>query len=237
MAGDSFVFLRTSERAAVVHPRHHPPPPRDGTVKIVGEAKVLGRQVVVMELTGPGGNERRVWVDTSLPAVLKGEPVGKGEPHGPERQFLSIRSGVGCPPNSFKIPSGWTVRQGGGAPDGPEERSHGRRHEAATLADVVAAVGFEPPPPPWLPEGFKPRNWAWVDTREGKAAQILYSNGSRNISIFWRPVDGPPPYCPKEGCRDRKGQPVFFGQVGKLGMAVTGDLPPADLERVAGLRK
>jgi hypothetical protein len=76
-----------------------------------------------------------------------------------------------------------------------------------------------------------------VDTREGKAAQILYSNGSRKISVFWRPSDGPPPFCPAGGCRDRKGSPVFFGQVGNLGLAVTGDLSPADLEHVAGVRK
>ena len=237
MAGDSSVFLRTKERMAVVRPRHHMPPPPDGGVKIVGQAKVLGRSVVVIELTGPGGHERRVWVDTSLPVVLKGEPVGKSDHHGPERQFLSIRDGAGCAQNAFQIPAGWTVRQGNASPEGGEERRHGLRHEAASLAEVVAEVGFEPPSPPWLPVGFQPKNWAWVETREGKAAQIFYSNGTKNISIFWRPADGPPPYCPSEGCRDRKGEAVFFGQVGKLGLAVTGDLPPADLERVAGIRK
>jgi hypothetical protein len=238
MAGDNSVFLRNKDRVALVHPRHHmPPPPEEGGVKIVGQARVLGRSVLVIELTGPGGHERRVWVDTSHPAVLKGEPVGKGDHHGPERQFLSIRPGAGCAQNAFQIPAGWTVRQGDGPPEGGDERHRGRRHEAASLAEVVAQVGFEPPSPPWLPSGFQPRNWAWVETREGKAAQIFYSNGTSNISIFWRPVDGPPPYCPSEGCRDHKGEPVFFGQVGKLGLAVTGDLPPGDLERVAGIRK
>jgi hypothetical protein len=237
MTGDSTVFLRTKERSAIVLPRHHMPPPPDGNVKIVGQAKVLGRPVLVLELVGPGGHGRRVWMDTSLPAVLKGEPIGKDDHLPPERQFLAIRPGVGCPPNSFQIPAGWTVRQGGGPPEGGEERRHGRRHEAASLSAMIAEVGFEPPPPPWMPAGFSAKNWAWVETREGKAAQIFYANGEKNISIFWRPADGPPPYCPKEGCRDRKGQAVVFGHVGKLGMAVTGNIPPEDLERVAGLRK
>lgn len=239
MAGDSSVFLRNRERVAVVHSRFRmpPPPPQDGNVKVVGRAKVLGRTVVVMDVAGPGGRERRVWVDTSLPAVLKGEPVRKGDHPGPERQFLSIRPGVGCAPNAFRVPAGWTVRKGGGPPEGGEERGHGRRHEAASLAEVVAAVGFEPPPPPWLPDGFRPWNWAWVETREGKAAQIFYSDGTRNISVFWRSEVGAPPYCPHEGCRDRKGRAVFFGHVGRMGLAVTGDLPAPDLERVAGLRR
>ena len=239
MAGDSAVFLRTAERTAFVHSRRlMPPPPPDANVKIVGQAKILGRPVLVLEITGPGGHQNRVWLDTSLPVVLKGEPIGNGDHHGPEREFLSIRPAGRCSGDAFRIPAGWTSRQGGGPPgEGGGERHQGRRHEAASLAEVVAQVGFEPPQPPWMPVGFQPKSWAWVETREGKAAQIFYANGPKNISIFWRPADGPPPYCPKEGCRDRKGQAVFFGQLGKLGMAVTGNLPAEDLERVAGIRK
>lgn len=238
MAGDSTVFLRNGDRSAVVHPRHRmPPPPTDADVKIVGQTRVLGRAVLVMEISGAEGPERRVWVDTALPAVLKEEAIGNAGRRGPQRHFLSIRPGTGCPPDAFRIPAGWTVRRGGGPGEGGEGPHHGRRHEAASLEEVVAQVGFEPPVPPWLPAGFLAKSYAWVETREGKAVQILYSNGPNSISIFWRPMDGPPPYCPGEGCRDHKGQPVFFGQVGKLGLSVTGDLPPADLEKVAGIRR
>jgi hypothetical protein len=236
MSGDSVVFLRPSDRSATVRPRRHQPlPPRGGDAKVVGTSRYLGRSVLEVELMGPLGRGRRVWVDTSLPVVLKGEPIGPGHLHLPERQFLSIRPGVGCAPSAFSIPAGWTVRQESSRADSGGGR--GRRHEASSLAEVVAAVGFEPPPPPWLPAGFAPRNWAWVDTREGPAAQILYSDGTRNLSLFWRAAQGPPPFCPADGCRDHKGAPVFFGQVGNLGLAVTGDLAPADLEHVAGVRK
>jgi len=234
MAGDSVVFLRNSERTANVH--HRGPPPGDWNAKLVGREKYLGRPVLVFDATGPFGRGHRVWVDTSLPAVLKDEPTGPSGPPIPERQFLSIRSGTGCAPDAFRIPEGWVVRESDGPPEGGG-RGHGRRHEAASLAELVAAVGFQPPPPPWLPEGFQPRSWAWVETREGKAAQIFYANGARSVSVFWRASDGPPPFCPATGCRDRKGAPVFFGQVGNLGLAVTGNLSPADLEHVAGVRK
>jgi len=233
---DSVVFLRPSDRSATVHPRRQRPPPvQNGELKVVGTTRYLGRPVLVVDIAGPLGHMRRVWVDTTLPVVLKGEPAGPERRHPPERQFLSIRPGVGCAPSSFAIPAGWTVRREP-SPAGPGG-GRDRRHESTSLAEVVAAVGFEPPPPPWLPAGFAPRNWAWIDTREGRAVQILYSDGARSISLFWRPADGPPPLCPSEGCRDHKGAPVFFGQVANLGLAVTGDLAPADLAHVAGARK
>lgn len=244
MAGDSLVMLRPRERSGFVHPQRPLPPGMDA--RITGTDRYLGRSVLVMEIKGPMGHGRRLWVDTSLPAILKGEPLGKEGRRGPERQFLSIRPGVGCAPGSFQLPSGWTLRKGPPPPppdgpggpggDGDQHRRH-PRHEVANLAQLAAAVGFDPPPPPWLPAGFAPRSYGWVDTREGPAAQILYSNGKQNLSVFWRPAGGPPPFCPAGGCKDREGRPVVFGQSGKLGMAVTGDLPAADLEKVAGTRK
>ena len=248
MAGDSMVMLRPQEKSGFVHPQF--PHPRGMEAKIIGADRYLGRNVLTMEVKGPFGHGRKLWVDTSLPAILKGEPLGKEGRRGPERQFLSIRPGVGCPPGSFQLAAGWTLRKGPpppppGGPVGPGgpggeadgQRRHHPRHEVANLAELTAAVGFEPPPPPWLPAGFAPRSYGWIDSREGMAAQILYSNGKQNLSVFWRPAGGPPPFCPSGGCKDREGRPVVFGQSGKLGMAVTGDLSSEDLEKVAGTRK
>jgi hypothetical protein len=241
MAGDSSVFLRFQDRSAMVHPRRFPPPPPGGHVKVRGAARYLGRQVLILEVSSPFGPARRFWVDTSLPAVLKGEPIGDEgpSPHPrPERQFLSIRAGSGCSPDAFRIPQGWTRRQGRPPfEEGDRHPQGGRRHESSSLQELAKAVGFEPPSPPWLPAGFQLRSLAWVETRDGRAAQLLYSDGRRNVSVFWRSGGDPPPFCPEGGCKDRTGNLVFFGHVGKLSLAVTGDIASADLERVAGLRK
>lgn len=238
MAGDSSVFLKPDEKTAKVQPRRRPPPAPPGGIQIVGKAVVLGRPVVVVELKDPHGSLHRFWVDTLLSVVLKTESPDGGH-HGPDRQFLSISPGQGCPPGSFAVPADWAVRRGptpGGEQGGPP-REGPRRHEVAGPAELEAAVGFAPPPPPWLPSGFAPLGWAWVETREGKAGQILYGDGKRNVSLFWRPSNEPPPYCPAGGCKDRKGNPVVFNRLGKLGLAVTGDLPPELLDKVAGLKK
>lgn len=238
IAGDSTVILRPAEKTGWKHPKHRPPP--DMEARIVGTDRFLGRSVLLVEARGPFGHGHRLWIDTSLPAVLKGEPLGKEDHPGPERQFLSIRPGTGCPQGSFQLPADWTWREGPPPPPpgGPDEpRREHRRHEASSLAELSSAVGFDLPSPPWLPAGFQPRNFGWVETREGRAAQVLYTDGTRNVSIFWRPLGGPPPYCPAGGCKDRQGKPVVFGVAGRFGLAVTGDLPSEDLERVAGTRK
>lgn len=239
MAGDSSVFLKTHDRSASIHPRHMPPPPSlVGHVNVKGQTRYLGRNVLLLEANDPFGRTHRFWVDTTLPAVLKGESVGDEGPHRPERQFLSIQAGTGCPPDAFRIPQGWTIRRGQPPrSDGSPPRDGERRHESASLQELAKAVGFIPPSPPWLPSGFQVRSLAWVETRDGRAAQILYSDGHKNISVFWRMGGDPPPFCPEGGCKDRRGNLVTFGRAGKLSLAVTGDIAPSDLERVAGNKR
>lgn len=240
LAGDSAVFLDASSRTAWVGPRRRFPSRPDAEFAIVRTESFLGRQVVVAEIRDPRGRGRRLWVDTTLPLVLRSEPLGR-ERRGPDRQFLDLRPGVPCPAGSFKIPTGWTLRQGPPPPPkGPDGRipPERRRHAVATPEELAAVVGFAPPAPPWLPSGFVARNWAWVESRHGKAAQILYGDGDRSVSIFYRPgTDEPPPICPSQGCKDRKGRSVYFGKNGKFDLIVTGDLPPEQMEKIAGIRK
>jgi hypothetical protein len=239
MAGDTMVFLDNASRSAWTGPRRRFPSPPDGGCSIVRTEKLLGRTVSVVELQDPRGRGRRLWVDTTIPLVLRSEHLAPA-PGGPERQFLSIQVGGGCPPGSFQIPAGWAIKQGPPpAPRGPDGRvdAKHRRHPVSTLKELIDSVGFTPPPPPWLPPGFAARNWAWVETREGKAAQVLYDNGDKNLSIFYRPGTEHPPLCPPDGCKDREGRAVYFGRVGDFGLAVTGNLPPDQMGKVAGNRK
>lgn len=244
LAGDSAVFLETITHSAWIAPRRKFPAPRDARFEIVRTENLLGRPVVVAELQGSRGRGRRLWIDTTLPLVLRTEPLRKG-PDGngppPERQFLSIQVGVPCPASDFQIPQGWTVKRGHPPPPPGRGGRTGfgqRRHPVESLPALIAAVGFTPPSPPWLPGGFAPRNWAWVETRQGKAAQILYVDGTKKVSIFFRPSGGePPPYCPPSGCTDRQGRRVYFGKTGTYSIAATGDLPEDSMEKVVGNRK
>ncbi len=240
LAGDSSVFLDAANRTAWVGPRPRWPSRPDARFDVVRTETLLGRQVVVAEIRDPRGRGRRLWVDTTLPLVLRSEPLDR-ERRGPDRQFLDLRPGVPCPPGSFKIPVGWTSRQGPPPPPkGPDGRiaPEHRRHAVATPDELASVVGFTPPAPPWLPSGFVARNWAWVESRHGKAAQILYGDGDQSVSIFFRPGgEEPPPICPPQGCKDRKGRSVYFGKSGKFDLIVTGDLPPEQMEKIAGIRK
>jgi hypothetical protein len=244
LAGDSAVFLETITHSAWIAPRRKFPMPPGSRFAIVRTEKLLGRNVVVAELQGPRGRGRRLWIDTTLPLVLRTEPLRKGQegiPPPPEREFLSLQVGVPGPPSDFQIPQGWTVKRGHPPPpprpDGRPPLGK-RRHQVESPAALAAIVGFSPPPPPWLPEGFAPRSWAWVDTRQGKAAQILYANGTQKVSVFFRPSNGePPPYCPSSGCTDRQGRSVYFGKTGAYSIAATGDLSQELMEKVVGKRK
>lgn len=245
LAGDSSVRLDHERKTARITPRRLPPPPPPGGPKLVGRAQLLGREVLVMEIIPPHGGGQRFWVDTTLPAVLKSVSFGEpppgppaGPPPPPHRQFLSIAAKTGCPAGAFSIPDGYARERGTPSRRGDSARREGpRRHEVGSQAELAQAVGFAIPAAPWMPEGFAPRDWAWVEIREGKAAQVFYSNGKQRVSLFWKRSDDPPPYCPGGGCKDFKGRVVVFQKVGPLGLAVTGDLPPEDLEKIAGLRK
>lgn len=242
MAGDSMVFLDAASRTAWVGRRFRFPASPEAKIGILRSESLLGRKVVVVEIQGPRGRGRRLWVDTILPLVLRSEPLRPGPRQaGPERQFLSLRPGVPCPAGSFAIPSGWTRRQGPPPPpEGPGGRPdpRHRRHAVQSADALERAIGFAPPSPPWLPPGFVAQNWAWVETRQGKAAHILYGDGSRNLSIFFRKATAePPPLCPTDGCKDPNGHAVYFGKQGKFLLAATGDLGSDQMEKVVGLRK
>ncbi len=244
LAGDSAVFLDAVSHVAWVGPRRRFPTPPDARFEIVGSERLLGRDVLVAEIRGPHGGGRRLWIDTILPLVLRTEPLvraanGRGAP--PERQFLSIQPGIPCPASDFRIPQGWGIRRGPPPrpprADGRSNSAH-RRHEAASAQALAQMIDFTPPPPRWLPAGFTAKSWAWIETRQGKAAQILYEDGSRKISVFFRPVGNePPPFCPPSGCKDREGRAVYFGRSGNFSLVATGDLPAEQMERVVGNRK
>jgi hypothetical protein len=244
MAGDSTVFLESVTHIAWVAPRRHFPTPPDSKFDIVRTEQFLGRSVVVADIQGPHGHGRRLWIDTTLPLVMKSEPLqkdpeGRGEPL--ERQFLSLQVGIPCPASDFQIPQGWTINHGHPPrpphPEGRPDRTH-RRHEVESPRALAAAVGFEPPAPPWLPAGFTARSWAWIETRQGKAAQILFGDGTGTVSVFFRPAtDEPAPYCPASGCKDREGRAVYFGKSGAYAIAATGELSSEQMERVIGNKK
>lgn len=248
IAGDSTIFLDHERKTFRFSPRHRPPPPPPDGPRMVGRAQVLGRETLILELVAPFGGTHRFWVDTSLPAVVKSAFQGQprefppgapgAPPPPPMRNFLSIQAGSGCPPGSFATPPGYQKERSGPGRRGDSTRREGpRRHEVGTEAELARIVGFAIPSPAWMPEGFLARDWAWVEVRGTKAAQVYYSNGRQKVSLFWKRSSEPPQYCPPGGCKDYKGRTVVFQKTGPYVLAVTGDLPGDTLERIAGLRK
>lgn len=225
-AGDSMVLLDPSARTWKSRPRPGHGGPHPGMPRPVafGLDTLLGRSVVVYAVRGPRGGAMRLWVDTALPLLLRGEGPGPGA-----RNMLLLRPGRGCPESSFSVPNGWTRRQ---RPPGPPPR------DEATVQAVEMAVGFALPKPTWLPPGFEPAGQGWMEGRHRRLAHLRWSDGSRLVSVFASRGKRAFRDCEGEGpCRLGGPDPAVARRMGDLSLLVTGPLPPQDLDRIAdGLR-
>lgn len=143
-----------------------PEPPRPA---LLGSDTCLGRRTLIFAQRGPRGGARRMWIDTTLPLMLRGEGPGPGA-----RRQLSLDLAHGCPADAFTVPPGWKVDRHEPKPP----------HEEASVGQVATKVGFRVPQPAWLPAGFEPAGQGWMEGRERRVAHVRWSDGARIISLF-----------------------------------------------------
>lgn len=223
-AGDSMVLLDPATRTWKSRRGRGGPPPGMPRPVVYGHDTLLGRAVMVYTVRGPRGGAMRLWMDTTLPLLLRGEGPGPGARH-----MLQVQAGRGCPENAFAVPGGWTFQR---RPSPPVP------HEEPNLKAVEQAMGFSPPLPSWLPPGFEPAGQGWMEGHHRRLAHLRWSDGSRLVSVFASRGRRAFHDCEGDGpCHLGGPDPVVVRRVGDLSLLVTGPLPPEDLRRIAdGLR-
>lgn len=191
---EEMLFL-PRRRTALVWPKHARRPPPGVSIRVIGPDTAAGRPVMVAELALPGGRGRRLWVDTVLSTVLRGQRLGRAG-GGPERRFLTLRVGEGCPGEAFAVPAGYKIVRRDEAPWSRHGRFRGERagdDDGAAQAErrrvpgrarLRQALGFLPPQPRWLPSGWVYQEWALVELPEGPAAQLVVRGPGASVSLF-----------------------------------------------------
>lgn len=224
--GDTTASLNSASRTirlATGRAQHRPPP---GPPPVLfGTDIVLGHKTLVFSQRGPRGGAHRMWVDTSMPLLLRGEGPGPGA-----RRVLSIDLSHGCPADAFVLPQGWKVEQPPRRPPMP--------HEEASLASLEQEVGFRLPRPLWLPAGFEPAGQSWMEGRRRRIAHLRWSDGARIVSLFVAKGSSGFKDCDDERPCQRGGpDPVMVRHLADISVLVTAPLPPEVIKRISdGLR-
>lgn len=228
-SGDRQTFLDPSNKTARQSKRGRkgmdgPPPGMASPIRI-GTDTVAGRPAVVYAVRGPRGGSHRMWLDTTLPLLLRGEGPGPGA-----RRMLSLDLSRGCPQDAFQVPQGWTIEKGRPPPPPPVP--------VASVEELEREVGFPIVRPSWLPAGFEPAGMGWIGGGKHRVAHLRWSDGSRLVSVFIHPrkrafrdcEDDQP--CPPGGP-----DPSVVRRLDGRSILVTGPLDRRDLDRIAdGLR-
>ena len=223
-SGDSSVFLDSTERSARHAGRrfgHHGPPPGIALPVCYGSDTYLGRKAMVYSMRGPRGGAHRMWIDTTIPLLLRGEGPGPGA-----RRILKLDLSHGCPADAFTVPSGWAHEKGGPLPPTP--------HEETDISAVEKALGFRIPRPTWLPAGFEPAGQSWMEGHHHRISHLRWSDGSRLVSLFAHEGDHGFQDCEQDRpCRLAGPDPVVVRHFNDVSVLVTGPLSPADLKHIA----
>lgn len=218
-------FLDPSTRTARQSRRGHKgfrgPPPGMGAPIRLGQDTVAGRFAVVYAVKGPRGGTHRMWMDTTLPLLLRGEGPGPGA-----RRMLSLDLSRGCAQDAFRIPQGWTQTEGPPPPPPPVP--------VASLAELETAVGFPVPRPGWLPPGFEPAGLGWIEGGRHRVAHLRWSDGSRLVSVFVHPRKRAFRDCEDDRpCPPGGPDPSVVRRLDGRSVLVTGSLDPRELRRIA----
>lgn len=222
--GDTAAFLNAASRTARVDSRRGRMPPRMPPPFLIGRDTCLGREALVLAQRGPRGGAHRMWVDTTLPLLLRGEGPGPGA-----RRILSLDVSRGCAPDVFAVPQGWKVEH----PPAPRTA----REEASAVA-LAQAVGFRIPQATWLPEGFEPAGQGWIPGRGRRVAHVRWSDGARIVSMFVSKGSRGFADC-EEGrpCLSDGPDPALVRRFDDVSVLVVAPLPPEELQRIVdGLR-
>lgn len=245
--GDTYSYDAAHQRLVV---SHNPPPAPEianGNLglllanyrPVIGEPEmVAGRPTLPCSLVNRFTGERvmRLWIDAETRLILQKETYHANGTIGSRMQFENIRYTNAIPPGVFAtpIPQGYNVV---------------RTDEGATpssdVAHVLAAAGFNPAGPHYLPEGFTIVS-ADVTTVKGiKTLHLLYSDGIRSLSLFENASNAAPDFghlqaVPiKIGAHDARyvneGTTTLLSWKDKgLVFALVGDLDVKDLTEIAG---
>ena len=226
--GDTTAFLHAATRTARIRslPRRVPSPaasPLPGPRPVaIGLDTCLGRATVVYLQQGPRGGARRLWIDTTLPLLLRGEGPGPAA-----RRILSLDLARGCAADAFTIPPGWSV-------DVHEPK---RPHEEPDLATLERRVGFRIPAPTWIPKGFESAGQSWMDGRRRRIAHVRWSDGARHISLFVTKGSRGFRDCKDGPCQGDGPDPIVVRRFEDVSVLIAAPLPEEDLRRmVDGLR-
>lgn len=216
---------RTARQSKRGHKGFRGPPPGMAAPIRLGSDTVAGRPAVVYAVRGPRGGSHRMWLDTTLPLLLRGEGPGPGA-----RRILSLDLSRGCPQDAFQVPRGWAVEKGPPPPPPPVP--------VASSEELERAVGFPVVRPSWLPAGFEPAGLGWIDGGRHRVAHLRWSDGSRLVSIFVHPRKRAFRDCEDDRpCPTGGPDPSVVRRLDGRSILVTGPLDPSDLKRIAdGLR-
>ncbi|MCB9497202.1 MAG: hypothetical protein H6686_10005 [Fibrobacteria bacterium] len=219
---DSSVHLDPKSRTARTGPRRPPPGPHTPMARpaLLAHDTLLGRPVSVFTLRGPRGGSQRLWIDTTLPLLLRGEGPGPLA-----RRMLSFDPRGGCPEDAFQVPEGYTTRR--------DFRHPPPSHEVPSLDSLRTAVGFPLPTPGWLPPGFEPAGQGWIEGRRGRIAHLRWSDGARLVSLFVHSGSRGFRPCEENGRCPLGGEdPALVLRRDGRSFLVTGPLPEEQLRRI-----
>ena len=222
--GDTAAFLDATSKTVRMDARRGHLPPRMPPPLLIGRDTYLGREALVLAQRGPRGGAHRMWVDTTLPLLLRGEGPGPGA-----RRVLSLDVSRGCSANAFVVPQGWKIDRLQPPPVPREE---------ASVADLAKVVGFRIPQASWLPEGFEPAGQGWIPGRGRRVAHVRWSDGARIVSMFVSKGSRGFPDC-EEGrhCLSDGPDPAIVRRFDDVSVLVVAPLPPEEIQRIVdGLR-
>ena len=224
--GDTTAFLNSASKIVRMdtHREHMPGFPPGPLPVVVGRDVFLGRDALVLAQRGPRGGAHRMWIDTTMPLLLRGEGPGPGA-----RRLLSLDLSRGCPSEAFVVPAGWKIEH---------LPAPMRPNEEASLASLANAVGFRLPQPTWLPAGFEPAGQSWMQGRGRRIAHIRWSDGARIVSLFVSSGSRGFKDC-EEGriCRSDGPDPAIVRRFDDVSVLVAAPLSPEEIQRIVdGLR-
>lgn len=222
--GDTIAFLHAASRTArvITPPKGAPPRPATNTSGpkplAMGLDTCLGRGAVVYLQKGPRGGARRLWIDTTLPLLLRGEGPGPGG-----RRLLSLDLSRGCAADAFTLPANWTV----------DRHEPKRPNDEPNIPSLARSVGFRIPMPSWIPVGFESAGQSWIGDGRRRIAHVRWSDGARHISLFVTKGSKGFQDCDNGPCSDNGPDPALVRHFEDVSVLIAAPLPPDDLRRMA----
>jgi outer membrane lipoprotein-sorting protein len=177
---------------------------RNYAARFAGRATIAGRACDLVEVSPRGGKQPvwRLWLDrdTSLPLKRERYNIEGRRASGTEYSEVVFEATVS--PETFRIPSGWTVL-GDGASAARLE-----------ITELERRIGFQVKPPRYVPSSYLFVGGYLQQRRreEPETAELRYTDGLRVLSVLQRPREEGRPEV-----RARGREPRGFGRGGEEG--------------------